>query len=411
MNNASAPPASNDSFMFDAIIIGGGIAGLWTLDRLRSAGYNVALLTDRPLGEGQTLASQGMIHGGIKYTLSGALNQASETIADMPEYWRQCLQGTGDVDLTHTNCLSDHFYMWSNSTMGKLTGFFASRAVRGRVDKVPASERPALLQNSQFKGSLYRLVDRVLDVPSLLANLAANNQGYIFQLDQIAHRLHKDTANNAYLCLDNNGEPTTVRAKRWIFTAGKGNAELLSALDCQQPAMQLRPLQQLVVRHRHPYPFFGHCLGADKTPRLTISTHPTTSDDTVWYLGGSLAEKGANMSAAELIAAGKKELAELFPWLDFADADFSTLPIARAEPRQKDFARPDNAFAQPAANIANVLVGWPTKLTLAPNLANQILAQLPEPDAAIASNAALNYLAQRLPAPVIAPLPWEAKHD
>ncbi|WP_049722695.1 FAD-dependent oxidoreductase [Gilvimarinus polysaccharolyticus] len=411
MNNASAPAASNSSLTFDAIIVGGGIAGLWTLDRLRTAGYKVVLLTDRALGEGQTLASQGMIHGGIKYTLSGALNQASETIADMPDYWQRCLNGTGDVDLSQTHCLSDHFYMWSNSTLGKLTSFFASRAVRGRVDKVPASERPALLQNRQFKGSLYRLVDRVLDVPSLLANLAANNQGHIYQLDQIAQRLHKDATNNAYLKLNNTGEPITLKAKRWIFTAGKGNADLLAALGCQQPAMQLRPLQQLVVRHRYPYPFYGHCLGADKTPRLTISSHPSNNGDTVWYLGGSLAEKGASMSAAELIAAGRLELTELFPWLDFSDADFSTLPIERAEPLQQNFARPDNAFAKPASDVANVLVGWPTKLTLAPNLANQILAQLPKPDTAIATNNAINDLAQQLPTPVVAPLPWEALRD
>lgn len=405
MNNPSPSSTDTGDLQFDAIIIGGGIAGLWTLDRLRNSGYNVALLTDRALGEGQTLASQGMIHGGIKYTLSGALNKASETIADMPGYWQRCLSGQGDVDLTQTRCLSDHFYMWSNSAMGKLTGFFASRAVRGRVDKVAPDERPALLQNRQFKGSLYRLVDRVLDVPSLLANLAANNQGHLFLLPNIASRLHKDANENTYLTLDNG---TKLHAQRWIFCAGKGNAGLLAALACPEPAMQLRPLQQLIVRHRYPYPFYGHCLGADKTPRLTISTHPSASDKTVWYLGGSLAEKGANMSAPELVCAGKQELADLFPWLDFSDAEFSTLPIERAEPRQQDFARPDNAFAEPARGLANVLVGWPTKLTLAPNLANQVLAQLPPPGA---GNHDLAALEQQLSVPGIAPLPWETNGD
>ncbi|WP_052480891.1 FAD-dependent oxidoreductase [Gilvimarinus agarilyticus] len=405
MNNPSLSPDTSGDLQFDAVIIGGGIAGLWTLDRLRTSGYNAILLTDRPLGDGQTLASQGMIHGGIKYTLSGALNKASETIADMPDYWERCLAGQGDVDLGDTNTLSDHFYMWSNSTMGKLTGFFASRAVRGRVDKVAANERPALLQNPGFKGSLYRLVDRVLDVPSLLANLATNNHGRLFQLSNIINRLDKDADNNAYLTLDNG---TKLQARRWILCAGKGNAGLLTALACTEPAMQLRPLQQLIVRHRYPYPFYGHCLGADKTPRLTISTHPSASDETVWYLGGSLAEKGASMSASELINAGRQELAELFPWLDFSEAAFSTLPVERAEPRQKDFARPDNAFAEPACGVSNVLVGWPTKLTLAPNLANQILAQLPPPEA---RNHDLAALTQQLSVPDIAPLPWEAKRD
>src|SRR5690554_2111014 len=405
MPNPSKAPAS---LSFDALIVGGGIAGLWTLDRLRTAGYKVALLSERPLGEGQTLASQGMIHGGIKYTLSGLLNQASESIADMPDYWQRCLQGAGDVDLRQTRCLSEHFYMWSSSTVGKLSSFFASRAVRGRVDKVPPQERPALLQNPQFKGSLYRLVDRVIDVPSLLSNLAANNQRHLFQLDGIAKKLQKDPAGNVYLQLRN--KALTLHAKRWIFTAGKGNAELLNALACSRPAMQLRPLQQLVVRHQLPYAFYGHCLGADTTPRLTISSHPCANGDTVWYLGGALAEKGAHMSAEQLIAAGKQELARLFPWLDFSAAEFSTLPIERAEPLQKNFARPDNAFAEPATGLANVLVGWPTKLTLAPNLANQILAQLAPPSPAQAADP-LAQLAQHLSAPAIAPLPWEINRD
>ena len=47
------------------IIIGGGIAGLWMLNRLRAEGYDVMLLEKNQLGAGQTIASQGMIHGGI----------------------------------------------------------------------------------------------------------------------------------------------------------------------------------------------------------------------------------------------------------------------------------------------------------------------------------------------------------
>ena len=38
----------------DALIIGGGIAGLWTLRRLRDEGYNAVLLEDEVLGAGQT---------------------------------------------------------------------------------------------------------------------------------------------------------------------------------------------------------------------------------------------------------------------------------------------------------------------------------------------------------------------
>ena len=70
---------SNTTHQFDAIILGGGIAGLWLLSLLRNQGYEAILLEKEGLGSGQTFASQGMIHGGIKYSLAGAMTGASES--------------------------------------------------------------------------------------------------------------------------------------------------------------------------------------------------------------------------------------------------------------------------------------------------------------------------------------------
>ena len=112
------------TYSTDAVIIGGGIAGLWLLNRLCNRGYNAILLEHRALGSDQTLASQGMIHGGIKYSLGGALTGASEAIADMPDHWRACLRGEGDVDLSRAKILSDHFYLWSTASLTSLLGGF-----------------------------------------------------------------------------------------------------------------------------------------------------------------------------------------------------------------------------------------------------------------------------------------------
>jgi glycine/D-amino acid oxidase-like deaminating enzyme len=367
------------SVHLDLAIIGGGVAGLWLANRAKTAGFNIALFEAKALGSDQTLASQGMIHGGMKYTLAGALTGASEAIAEMPKHWRACLCGEGDVNLRHTRILSDHFFMWSGDDLGsKLTGFLASKITRGRVEPVHPDRRPPLLRNALFAGSLYRLEDIVVDTPSLIANLAHNIEGHSFQIDWSQAQLHKNAVGVVSLSINTPEQPLEIHAQRFIFTAGKGNAELLQQLGLASPAMQLRPLQQVMVKHQHPFDFYGHCLGRETTPRLTISSHRLPDGGHIWYLGGSLAEKGASMASEDLIELAKQELEGLIPWVNWTEAEWACLPIERAEPLQPGLMRPDNAFIAPVEGTANLLVGWPTKLTLAPNLANQALGLLAE---------------------------------
>src|SRR5882672_5507147 len=75
----------------DILIFGGGAAGLWLLDCLARRGDRVLLLEAGRLGQGQTIAAQGIIHGGLKYTLQGLLTSAAREIREMPVTWRDCL--------------------------------------------------------------------------------------------------------------------------------------------------------------------------------------------------------------------------------------------------------------------------------------------------------------------------------
>ena len=80
----------------DLAIIGGGIAGLWTLAEARSRGLNALLFEKDQLGCGQTLSSQGIIHGGAKYTLHGKKEAATCNIQSMPERWNKaCMLNEG----------------------------------------------------------------------------------------------------------------------------------------------------------------------------------------------------------------------------------------------------------------------------------------------------------------------------
>lgn len=404
------PSFANDPYIIDLdiAIIGGGVAGLWLLNRAQSAGYQCALFEHKALGSDQTIASQGMIHGGMKYTLNGALSGASEAIAGMPDYWRACLNGSGEVDLRTTRLLSDHFYLWSSeSASSRLATFLASKLIRGRVDPVTKDQYPELLRHKAFRGSLYRIGDLVLDVPSLLRNLSHAVSEQLFHIDWAQAQLQLTATGQVELAIRQNGANLLIRAQRFIFSAGKGSAELLSKLGLTNPEMQLRPLHQVMVKHNFPAGFYGHCLGADTTPRLTISSHTTADGKQVWYLGGSLAEKGIEQADVDVIASAQRELAALMPWLDLRNAEWANLPVARAEQRQGNFARPDNAFLGRAEGAGNLLVAWPTKLTLVPNLAQQLFTQLAQDQIKPAASTGLEHLRQYLPKPGIAPTPWD----
>ena len=91
----------------DVLVFGGGAAGLWCLDRLRRAGYHAILLESKALGSGQTIQSQGIIHGGGKYALRGVRDfDAVRATSSMPERWRRNLVGEIEPNLAGTQLVS-----------------------------------------------------------------------------------------------------------------------------------------------------------------------------------------------------------------------------------------------------------------------------------------------------------------
>ena len=352
----------------DFAIVGGGVTGLWLNVLFARAGFSTIVIEKTALGVQQTLASQGMIHGGVKYSLSGLVNNHFYTLKNMPARWTKCLSGDDPVDLRNVKILSPKYYMFSDASLSsKLVTFLGSQLLRGHVSPVKLADFPKAFKDPNFKGNLYALKDIVIDTRSLVENLAKDFEARIVKgSPQIVCEKGKITS----LVVSDNYR---VRAEKYIFAAGIGNREIIKAL-AMPVEMQNRPLHQVVIRGKNLPDLFAHAVSIRdlSKPRITFTTH-IFEGYKYWYLGGKLAESGVARSGLDQIKFAKAELNKIMPWIDFAECKFSTFRIDRAEPKSKRNLKPVKPFVR---FYENTIVCWPTKLALMPALGDNVLSNI-----------------------------------
>ena len=285
----------------------------------------------------------------------------------MPSVWRACLAGNGEVDLRSATMISDAHYLWSTTSLAsKITGFFASRVMRARTTALAPEQRPELFRHRNFKGNIYRLDEPVFDTISVLRALAEPVMASI-----VAIRKDSVQLRSASLSVEAvNGQGYELGFGKLILMAGSGNASLLASAALSKPAMQLRPLKMVMMRGGLTEKVFAHCMGAGINPRVTITSHTDNNNNIVWYLGGQLAEDGVHRSDDEQISRARQELATLIPWQKLDTAQWAVLDIDRAEVKHADGHRPDSFYVD---QHGDVITAWPTKLALAPLLAQQVV--------------------------------------
>lgn len=269
------------------------------MNRLKQAGFSAILLEAHALGAGQTLKSQGIIHGGLKYALQGFFSKASDAISSMPTRWKDCLEGRGEIDLRPVKCLSSAQYLWSTGSLSsEMMSFFAAKTLSSRVKKLKIQDFPEVFKHPEFRGQVYQLSEIVLDTPSLIESLANVYMDFIYKVDSengIELQIDpKDSNKILSLKINNNDKHLTLTADRFLFTAGEAARPFLDKLQ-NPPELQTRPLHMVLVK----FPvsnnqetsssvdhFFAHCIDAGINPRMTITSHQTQDGKTVWYLGG-----------------------------------------------------------------------------------------------------------------------------
>ncbi|MDB5339143.1 MAG: dependent oxidoreductase [Planctomycetaceae bacterium] len=390
----------------DVLIFGGGCAGLWLLDELRRKGVRALLLESGAVGGTQTTGSQGILHGGTKYVLQGIFSASAGAVRDMPARWRESLAGAVEPDLSQTRFRSRHCYLWRSDSWQSYLGMVGAQAfLQVKPVPLPDAERPALL--AKCPGQVFRLDEEVIDTTSFAGVLAERNRGLIHQIDAAQGLEFQVNAvgrvTSVLLCEPGGSRELSVHVDRVVLAAGAGNDQLRAQIGLTPNAMQRRPLHMVLVRGDLPQ-FNGHCIDGAKT-RVTITSDIDSRGRGVWQIGGQLAEDGVRLGSAALIAHAQRELSAVLPGWKSGGLEWATYRIDRAEARTADGSRPNDVQL---LHEHNVLTIWPTKLVLAPRMAQQAIEQLgviSHADGAAEFRKSLIEL--NWPAPVLALPPWE----
>lgn len=352
----------------DIVIFGAGIAGLWSFNHLKSLGYDVLLLEKESIGCGQTIASQGIIHSGLKFSLAGKVNSLAKSISAMPDLWRDALKGEGDIDLRAANVSAQSQQLLIPAGfMGSLTKLVTKKALGNNVHEIPRDEWSDDIKASGFNGSVVFMGEPVLDIPSVIRALA---EPYKSSIKKISDK----QADNPFEFLRQNN----IDAKRVIFTGAANNHTIAKNHNQDNGlATQKRPLMQGMMKNA-PFPLYAHLVGKTDKPIASITTHEMSDGTLVWYLGGGVAERAKDANPDDVYNDAINAFKSYLPAVDLSKIEWSVLPIDRIEGKSKtDSWMPDTPTIH---NTDAASYCWPTKLTFAPMLSNMILNSLKDSD-------------------------------
>ncbi len=393
-----------DPLRCDVVIFGGGAAGLWVLDVLVARGLGTVLLESDRLGGGQTVCAQGIIHGGMKYTLDGILSGSAAAIRDMPDIWRACLAGRREPHLTGTRVRADHCYLWrTGGARGRLGMIGARIGLRAKPKPVPADERPEPL--ASCPGTVARIAEPVIDPASLVNELGRRHHRCIMKIDAtqgvVMDRDENGRITGITLSAPGGGDRCRIEPGTVVLTAGAGNAALAGMAGIGTAVRQQeRPLHMLMMRGRLPE-LNGHCVDGART-RVTITSDNDSAGRCVWQVGGQIAEDGVGMEPSTLVRRGAAEIRAVLPDLDLGGVEWATYRIDRAEAAEG--GRPDDVSV---TAVSNVVVAWPTKLALVPRLAQRISELVADPAQPLRAPATVP--PDWWPRPGLAKPPWETQ--
>jgi len=345
----------------DVVILGAGASGLWIANNLIESGFSVKVLACGKLGEGQTIASQGIIHTGIKYVFSGGIDDFVHSLHHVPGHWNERLSGSTSPDLSAVKIISNYTHIWSDQPIEE-----ALANVFGIEDILKGLNTDKEKINEFYH---YSVEEKTIDVRSLIRELTTkvSDEIIFYKKDTLIFKKNAEGFVGKILFTSEDGVRHDFKSKYVIFSAGVENCNLVKNSLGEVIESSDSPLTMRYIKGNLPN-INGH-IYKDRKLLLTITSIPSVDDslNNTWVIGGGIAEAlGGIQTSKNYFYSLIKNLFDV----DEKDIKLSgEYTINRSEPPDVYGRR----FAEPFIfHKKNVLAVWPIKLTLVPRLASNV---------------------------------------
>lgn len=389
----------------DVLIIGGGVQGLWLLNDLRSEGYSAFLLERRELGGEQTCHSHVYLHKGHLYRETALAKR-----------------------LTEVNLRWDAWLSRNRPRRGVLPSYF------GFQNPGDAQERTHLWDQA---GLTYRLVSQppalrggkvrityqspeiCLDGESLVRKLSRGMMPFITRIDEVESvQMESNTGTVEQVeARTPAGVRLIFRPQALVLAAGAGNQSLLNlATGGRQPLMgrlsgvqQLRKAYMLIV-----------CGNKGRLKPLTgvfqmgglFIVSRQIGEKTVWLVSD---DRSSSLFFNEdwMLYDGREWLPRVIASLRQLAPKYFRYPqrlewglyeAPKAEGRASGFLPTEERIEQ--FKLKNLWAVWPTKLTLAPTVSQEVVSQIRKIIRRPGSKVSKAWAAAHM-APKVAPERWK----
>lgn len=360
----------------DIIIIGAGIQGLWILNQLTKLGYSCILITDKKIGEGQTLEAQIYKHKGHFYDNS----EIAQHLQEAETEW--------DAFVSNNNLKpsqNQQFLAFPNQQSAEK---YTKLWHQGGLNYYPInnSEIPLFFQQGILtQGYYFDTGETCYHGHQLISTLAQPVKHLIYQGKIIGFHSSSDgCVKEVKVIIDN--KLFSFAPKQIILTAGRGNQNLFNQItqgnselyyQNQEIQQQLRRCQVLVIKGENLPSVSALC------PSLMFFMGcRQVGNENIWLITYGF-DDPINLELNQEIPVDKSRLqkclntlAAVIPNIFELDLDWGLYPAVKAESQALGAGfRPNGDFVS-NCGLANVTLVYPTKLSLAPRASKKIVNQI-----------------------------------